>query len=715
MNPIKLFSRISLLLLATFVMSSAPAHAQIRHWNSQVAGDWSNAANWSPIGVPGAGDFALIGSLPGVQNHDSYLDADRTINGMIITDGMRVHLEGHSLQSTLDTLVSGLNDFSSASLLDINQGGTFTTRDLIVEDEGGISLRNNSTLNVNRALSLESGTFMSAAGVINLNRNGPNSFVNGGDIRVWNGDLTINQLGTGLIDLDGTQGSGNFAVGLGNYEDVLTINGTQLADSFSGNLRIETGGILNMNLSGGWTADANSQIDILDSGNGLSKARIQGGPLTLAGTVNVFRSETAGSDFAATTGQFGSAVAIQESASVDISADSTLEFAGSTTINGGNFTLGQKAKLNFSGATTILGGEFSTQSSSQFDGVINFNGPTLWNGTVNIDGIARQTGDASVTGTTTINAGALDMDGLSGSTSWTIAGRAVVNASRINSLGNEFFGEINIGGGFLHRLTMNLDNPWLMAGNLNLTGDNNFFVSRYAGSRMWVYKNLNLVSGRAQIDSDITLTGASTINLTETSSQLRLMGDTYIQSGVEMMGDGQLRNGMTGQMIIENGTNFSHVGLFNEGILQIGNPDFGFVGVATVDRFENAESGIWQVEIGGLMAGSEHDLLLVSGGPTWLGGMLDVDLIDLGSELFLPTIGDEFTILYSFGNVSGSFLSDPVSQYGDQLFHWSVDYHPHDVTLRLASITSAVPEPSVFGVALMAGLLVGGRRRRRHV
>ena len=64
-----------------------------------------------------------------------------------------------------------------------------------------------------------------------------------------------------------------------------------------------------------------------------------------------------------------------------------------------------------------------------------------------------------------------------------------------------------------------------------------------------------------------------------------------------------------------------------------------------MDRFENAEGGTWLVDIGGYIAGDEHDLLIVSGGAAQLDGFLNVDLIDAGAGLFLPQIGDEFTVL----------------------------------------------------------------------
>jgi hypothetical protein len=112
------------------------------------------------------------------------------------------------------------------------------------------------------------------------------------------------------------------------------------------------------------------------------------------------------------------------------------------------------------------------------------------------------------------------------------------------------------------------------------------------------------------------------------------------------------------------------------------------------------------------LAGAEHDRLLVSGASgAMLDGWLSVDLVDVGSGLFLPEIGDEFTIMFSFGGVSGTFLDNPVTQVGSDLYHWDTIYNPHDVRLQLVSI-SAIPEPSA---SLLLGFLVGmvSLKRRR--
>src|SRR5690606_19830515 len=92
-------------------------------------------------------------------------------------------------------------------------------------------------------------------------------------------------------------------------------------------------------------------------------------------------------------------------------------------------------------------------------------------------------------------------------------------------------------------------------------------------------------------------------------------------------------------------------------------------------------------------------------------GNLDVTLLNV--DAFVPSLGDEFTILTAVGGVSGQFQNSPVSWAAGKQFHWTVLYHPNDVTLRLDSIT--VPEPASVMLAALAALVwCGGRRRIRR-
>ncbi len=74
----------------------------------------------------------------------------------------------------------------------------------------------------------------------------------------------------------------------------------------------------------------------------------------------------------------------------------------------------------------------------------------------------------------------------------------------------------------------------------------------------------------------------------------------------------------------------------------------GMLGI--VGNYAQLSAGVFQLELGGLVPGSQFDLLNVTG-TTSLSGTLNVSLINS----FFPAVGDTFTFLTSTGGVSGIF------------------------------------------------------------
>lgn len=191
----------------------------------------------------------------------------------------------------------------------------------------------------------------------------------------------------------------------------------------------------------------------------------------------------------------------------------------------------------------------------------------------------------------------------------------------------------------------------------------------------------------------------------DNGSTLRMRGLTVVDADTTFTGSGTLQNGVGGSMLLDTGVSLSEVGLTNSGILRIGEAG---PGVAAVDRFTSVDGAIWAIDIGGYLAGAEHDLLLVTGGGASLAGVINVSLLGLGGPTFAPNIGDEFTILSALGGVSGVFSNDPVTQVGGLTYDWTVIYTPNTVVLRLDNI---IPAPGSVALLGLGGLIAARRRR----
>lgn len=707
------------LALIGFTTNKSNAIAQQVDWNAGV-GVWSNAGNWNPVGVPVSIDHVTIANG---SNTMVNLNQAAEIASLTISSGSALNTQSSLLIVNGDTLVNGFGGFAgltpSRLVIGPRDGLSLRTEDLNVENGARVEFTGGIADIYNR-LSIDESSELSGLGIINLFRTGT-SFVNNGRIEAGtNYGLIVQQYNGGGYDLDGTSGDGQLRIT--EYDSVnewgaqMRFEGSHLSDSFSGQLTIGSGGRLAMNLSEGWVVDANGEILVGWHPETTTPAQITGNALDFYGEIDMLGTDgIVASDLEIRSDQ----IRIRESARIDTSTNNVLTLGGESTslvrVDGGEFLVGQGSTIEFVAPTQISGGEFQTHSEQFSDGSVVFQGPTTWSGNSHFQGALRQNGTATVSGLgATIHAESFDLDGIGGDTTWNINSGLVINANAVeSSASNQFDGTINIAGGILPRLTLNLATPedaWIMAGEMNLAGLTPFYETRLSGSTMVVAGNLNVTSGRVRVNADMIFAGdessKSAFVTIASGAVLRTDGQTVVEGGVEFVGNGTLLNAELGLMRFNDQVALNNVGFENQGRFEIGNG----LGVASVDRFSN--SGTWHVDIGGALAGTEHDLLLV-GGETLLGGLLDVEITDFLNTDFPPSIGDEFTILYSAGIVEGGFLSNPISEYAGQLFQWSILYHPHDVTLQLVAI-SAIPEPNVSWILLAIGVGTASIRNRRN-
>ncbi len=296
---------------------------------------------------------------------------------------------------------------------------------------------------------------------------------------------------------------------------------------------------------------------------------------------------------------------------------------------------------------------------------------------------------------------------------------------------------------------------------------------------------VNLSGGEMHNRNNVTVADAGLGTFTHTGGTHTIDGDLTI--GAQAIADGLYTLDDDGVLDMTGGAMNYGAGLaqfaFEGGTLKdAGTINFTLVnnggtlapgaspGVTSIvgDYSVTSSSATYQVEIAGLLQGSEYDFLNVSGA-TSLGGRLQVlltggdpvlgdtngdnvvdlddlnnvrnnfgtngngdtngdgivDLDDLnnvrnnfgaeGTPGFVPEIGDSFTILASAGGITGTFSNTllPALPAGRI---WNVSYQPNDVRLDVLGAPAAVPEPATFSLlGCMFAVGAGWWLRRRRL
>ena len=111
-------------------------------------------------------------------------------------------------------------------------------------------------------------------------------------------------------------------------------------------------------------------------------------------------------------------------------------------------------------------------------------------------------------------------------------------------------------------------------------------------------------------------------------------------------------------------------------------PGFSTAAVAVSGDFVQ-NSGKLSIEIGGTTPGTKFDKLVVGDDAT-LGGVLQVSLVDAGSGLFVPSIGNAFEIL-TVPDILGGKFSGVVAPALPTGRKWAIQYGAHSVTLSVVA------------------------------
>jgi hypothetical protein len=689
------------------VVAGGSAHAVDRSWNA-AQGNWSVAANWFPVGVPGPGDAVFLGNLPIAMNDWVTLTANVTVAELTVTDGMVVDTNLRKLVVNGPVLVSGENEgggFVYSSRINLDNGAAAfdaETGPIALEQGGVLRLRDGATIEVNGNLDVDVDSRVSGTGTVRLMGGGARSLVLNGVLDTDAAPLTLLQLGAGLIDLDGDV-AGDSILNVttsaidGSAAASLIVDGVALADPFDDDLWLSDGNLLDMDLDQGWATGVSSEIRVFGGSPGAGPSVIDGAPLAIGGALTV--ASVGGAHL-----RLLAATTLLPTSTVTVGEDDLLEFDATAELDEAVFEFGPGAVARFDGPTEILGATFAMSGPAIADGSVTFNGPTVWDGSISSDGFVRQNGDAEVVGPTQIEAAAFDFDGAT-LPNWTITSGLTITAGSLESGGASVFnGSIELSPTLASRLTVNLTGPaeaWVIAGELTLRGLGNLILTRLAGSPLTI-AGATSVEGRIQATCPLTVGANATVTFETGASALRLAAASVVESGATFVGAGQVETSTAATLRLDDGASLGSAGLFGAGKLLVADgPGIAFVGAMSL-----APTSTLVLELGGESAGTEHDALLATAGPMSLAGTLAVAITGDGDALFEPNLGDEFTVLLAPNGIWGSFAADPVSSVPGRTYQWDVLYEPTAVKLSLEAIVLCPADLDGDGTVSAADLTI---------
>lgn len=230
---------------------------------------------------------------------------------------------------------------------------------------------------------------------------------------------------------------------------------------------------------------------------------------------------------------------------------------------------------------------------------------------------------------------------------------------------------------------------WVTNSNWNAAG---------TPDKLWV-TNVANVSGNNQTAVvaansqvyEVTVSGTPTARMTvqiQAGATLTTFGQTRIAIGgrVELSAGSRLDSQFVeidGGTLAGSGTVFAGSGLIHSpvrnlnGRIEPGAP----VGTLAIDGdLSQQVAGTLAIDLGGTSA-AQYDLLAV-GRQAFLDGKLEVSLVDLGGGLFMPGVGNTFTILTATDGVVGTF--DQLMLPGG--FQWNVAYNANSVVLSVVAV-----------------------------
>lgn len=697
---------------AICICFSTEAAAVTYDWNNSAGGTYSTAANWAPIGVPGANDFAQL-STGGAFT--IAFSTSPSVNTLTQTQGdVTLDLNTNTFRAT-NTTTNILGSFGVNTTLQVTDG-TFRPGNLIlgnvanstsnlILDTGSVTNFGVGTFSVGVSgtgnLTLQNGATLSnpTGVVLGLNSTGIGTATVTGFSSAWtitnSNPLRVGSLGTGVLNI--TNGGAVTAPSL-EVGELLNSVGTM---SLSGlNAVFTTPGTANI---GGSTTTALASAATLNIGtgatvnfNGTTNLRtravvnLTGGTLSL-NTINV----TTGAAFNWSSGtvNFATGSTITTglldfllSGTQTLGANRTLSAtAGTITLNstlavtGGRVAapiIALNANVDLTGFSNVAASNTISIAATKRIEVGNFSTLSATNGTTNNGGTLVLSGPfATVSGAMTNTTGYIMgtgrftggvNNGAGGTIRVESGDHLIIDQSAPTNAGTIELadGTIEYSGALSNNATGFITGRGVFRGSAATpggTGLNNVGTLAFSGGLTDIFGDVsNTATGK------IIAAGASVVTFY----------DDVVHNGAEIRTNAGSRTVFFGD--VTGAGPFTGAGTteFN-GDLRPGNSpaNVSFGGNVTI----GPTAGL-NIELAGTTKGTQYDSLTILG-TAELGGTLDVKL--LGG--FVPAVGQSFDIVTAEGGIDGAFDSQVLPALSGGL-RLDVGYSANVVTLSVGGI-----------------------------
>lgn len=423
----------------------------------------------------------------------------------------------------------------------------------------------------------------------------------------------------------------------------------------------------------------NNQGTFVCSGSGVSSVtapfnnsnlvQVQGGTLNLNGGGNSSGVFTVSNGAVLNFG--GGTHTITLGPADSISGAGTVAFSsGATTITG-------TGTYNITGSTDVTGGIVNLNLPAATTKANQNNGTLGGSGTLTVTQVMTWTGGTqSGSGATTIAAGAtLNVNG----SHVTQDQRTLNNAGTVNWTATIYWHLYN--GAILNNLAGATFNAQTMAGILESSGAFN-------------NQGTFICSGPGVNSVTVAFYNTGAINV---QSGVLQFGNEFVQgTGATRLNGGNLAK--SGSLVF-NGGILSGTGIITGNVSNVGgavSPGASPGSLHITGNYTQGPTGTLNIELGGVISGTQHDLLDVSGAAS-LSGTLNVSLINS----FIPISGTIFRIV-NFNNRSGDFITKTGMNLGNGLFllpHYSTDHLSLIVGATIADLGLSVTDGQAYAIA----------------